>query len=482
MHPCLELTPDGRLWARQLTETPEGLREKITDFTAQAHHRLGDTIIIQAGTRLSAIFELLMANEALKEIYTRNWVHDYVARYQAIRSGEAVATGIEHAGSQEPVIQALVLSQHQELSLPKSLLSQIAAASEVPSESHRGFLNLVPDRAGQQVEGDSVANIHAVKESSSYWDVSGRSVPFTQDTELWGVKYKAGSYIDYSVSFSFDRCIELPLIIGAGVLTLHFVGKRRKDRLTVQLPLGTDHAPPSITLHELIEAITHDFSFHGGPQETQAAGDALRQAIDESEDEHHAENLSYGMPHMFCPDDAFHLRQAHAQALQDRARYWDRAMAIEHTGLTEAELKSRRNQGRLLELNAPATMTTPRRKAYPAEQFMPGFDTELFRFLNWLASHSCSEWATHRFLSDWTTLNKQGDLITGWSVLTLPDAPLDHEPLTDPVFASVGNRPGLMRPVYAPHTPKLALVDAFEAFAAQRRRDYEQRDELENDE
>ena len=481
MHPCLELTPDGRLWARQLTETPEGLREKITDFTAQAHHRLGDTIIIQAGTRLSAIFELLMANEALKEIYTRNWVHDYVARYQAIRSGEAVATGIEHAGSQEPVIQALVLSQHQELSLPKSLLSQIAAASEVPSESHRGFLNLVPDRAGQQVEGDSVANIHAVKESSSYWDVSGRSVPFTQDTELWGVKYKAGSYIDYSVSFSFDRCIELPLIIGAGVLTLHFVGKRRKDRLTVQLPLGTDHAPPSITLHELIEAITHDFSFHGGPQETQAAEDVLRQTIAESDDERLAGNLSYGLPHMFCPDNAYQLREAHAQALQDRARYWDRALVIEHTGWTEAELKSRRNQGRLLELSAPATMTTPHRKACPAEQFMPRFDTELFRLLNWLASRSCSEWATHQFLSVWTTPNKQGELINGWSALTLPDAPVNHEPLTDPVFTGVGNRPALLRPVYAPHTPKLALVNAFEAFAAQRRRDYEQRDELEDD-
>ena len=39
-----------------------------------------------------------------------------------------------------------------------------------------------------------------------------------------------------------------------------------------------------------------------------------------------------------------------------------------------------------------------------------------------------------------------------------------------------------MQPVYAPKTPKHALVYAFEAFAAQRRRDYEQRDELEGDE
>jgi hypothetical protein len=178
--------------------------------------------------------------------------------------------------------------------------------------------------------------------------------------------------------------------------------------------------------------------------------DDLRQTVDELDDDRHAENLSYGLPHMFCPDDAFHLREAHAQELQDRARYWDRALAIEHTGWTEAELKSRRNQGRLLELSAPATTTTPHRKAYPAEQFMPGFDAELFRLLNWLASRSCSEWATHQYLSGWTTQNKQGEVINGWSVLGLPDAPVNHEPLTDPVFTGVGNRPALMRPVYAP--------------------------------
>ena len=217
MHHCLELTPDGRLLARQQTETPEGLREKVTDFTAQAHHRLDDTVIIQAGTRLSAIFELLMANEALKEIYTRNWVHDYVARYEAIRSGEAVPTESEHADTKEPAMQALVLSQHQEVRLPQGLLARITAASEAPAESRRGLLNLLP--GGGASKGDSVAYPQTVKESSSYWHLSGRSVPFTQDTELWGVKYKAGSHIDYSVSFSFDRCIDLPLSIGAGVFT-----------------------------------------------------------------------------------------------------------------------------------------------------------------------------------------------------------------------------------------------------------------------
>ena len=128
MHHCLELTPDGRLLARQQTETPEGLREKVTDVTAHAHHRLDDTVIIQAGTRLSAIFELLMANAALKDIYRRNWVHDYVARYEAIRSGEAVAAERERTDPQEPAMQALVLSQHQEVRLPRGLLAQIATA------------------------------------------------------------------------------------------------------------------------------------------------------------------------------------------------------------------------------------------------------------------------------------------------------------------------------------------------------------------
>lgn len=296
------------------------------------------------------------------------------------------------------------------------------------------------------------------------------------------MKYKAGSHIDYSVSFSFDRCINLPLSIGVGVLTLELMGKRRKDRLLVQLPLGTDLEPPPITLHELIWAITYDFSFHGGPQETQAIEEELRQSVDELDDERHAENLSYGLPRLFCPDDAFHLREEHAQVLQDRALYWDSTLVIEYTGWTEAELKSRRNQGRLLELSAPATKTTPRRKAYPAEQFIPGFDAELFRVLNWMASMSCSEWATHTFLSGWKTTNKQGDVFNGWSVLALPDAPLDHSQLTDPVFKSFGNRHAPMRPVYAPDSPKLALVDAYEAFAAQRRRDYELRDELEDEE
>lgn len=480
MHRCLELTPEGRLLARQQVETPQGLCEKVTDLTSQAHHRLDDMVIIQTGTRLSAVFELLMANEALQEIYTSNWVHDYVARYEAIRSGEVVPAERKHADPQEPEMEALVLSQRQEIRLPQVLLAQIAAAQVASSESSKGLLNLLP--GGDGYKDDSVAHLHTVKESSSHWHLSGRSVAFAQDTELWGVKYKAGSHIDYSVSFSFDRCINLPLSIGAGVLTLDLKGKRRKDRLWVQLPLGTDHEPPPITLHELIGAITYDFSFHGGPQESQAVEEELRQSVDELDDERHAENLSFGSPRLFCPDDAFDLSEEHAKELQDRARYWDRARVTEHTGWTEAELKSRRNQGRLLELSTPATKTTPRRKAYPAEQFIPGFDAELFRVLNWMASMTCSEWATHIFLSGWTTTDKQGDVINGWSVLALPDAPLDHAQLTDPVFKSIGNRHAPMRPVYAPDSPKLALVDAFEAFATQRRRDFELRDELEDDE
>ncbi|MBK1621917.1 hypothetical protein CKO42_26830, partial [Lamprobacter modestohalophilus] len=109
-----------------------------------------------------------------------------------------------------------------------------------------------------------------------------------------------------------------------------------------------------------------------------------------------------------------------------------------------------------------------------------GFDAALMRFLSWIASMSCSDWATHSFLSEWTTANPQGDPINGWAVLALPDRPLEHQELADPIFKATGNRRSPMRPVFAPTSPKRALVAAFEDFAAQRRLDYEQRDELED--
>jgi hypothetical protein len=476
MHPSLVLTPEGRLLARRRDETPDGIREEVIDITDKAHHRLDETVLIQAGTRLSSIFELLKANESLKEIYARNWAHDYVARYEGLRSGEVVLTQDEHAVPQEPAMQVLVLSPHQEVRLPNGLLATITAAQDPHAPSPTRYLNLTDDGDSRQEDGKPPT--FTIKETSIYWHLSGRSVPFKKDTELGGVNYKAGSHIDYSVSFSFDRCIDLPLQIGGGVMSLVIIGKRRKDRLTVNVPLGTDQEPPAITLHEMIGAITHDFSFHGGPQETQVAAEELRQVSKELDDENHAEDLTYGLPRLFCPDAGIGHNQAHAQELQDRARYWDRAVVMEHTGLSETELDSRLKQGRLLELRSFATNTTPHRDAYPAEQFIAGFDVELLRFLNWVASSSCSEWATHKFLTEWTTPNRQGELINGWAVLALADTPLDHQELTDPDLKAASYRRAPMRPVYVPLTPKSALISAFEAFAAQRRQEYEQRDEL----
>jgi hypothetical protein len=476
MHPSLVLTPEGRLLARRRDETPDGIREQVIDITDKAHHRLDETVLIQAGTRLSSIFELLKANESLKEIYARNWAHDYVARYEGLRSGEVVLTQDEHAVPQEPAMQVLVLSPHQEVRLPNGLLATITAAQDPHAPSPTRYLNLTDDGDSRQEDGKPPT--FTIKETSIYWHLSGRSVPFKKDTELGGVNYKAGSHIDYSVSFSFDRCIDLPLQIGGGVMSLVIIGKRRKDRLTVNVPLGTDQEPPAITLHEMIGAITHDFSFHGGPQETQVAAEELRQVSKELDDENHAEDLTYGLPRLFCPDAGIGHNQAHAQELQDRARYWDRAVVMEHTGLSETELDSRLKQGRLLELRSFATNTTPHRDAYPAEQFIAGFDVELLRFLNWVASSSCSEWATHKFLTEWTTPNRQGELINGWAVLALADTPLDHQELTDPDLKAASYRRAPMRPVYVPLTPKSALISAFEAFAAQRRQEYEQRDEL----
>jgi hypothetical protein len=479
MYPEIELTPDGKLLTRKQKETPEGLREIVSDITDQAHHCLDKSVVLQAGTRLYAIFELLKANESLREIYTRNWVEAYLDRYEAIRRGEITPDRDVSAQTDEPAIEALVLSVRQELQLPGRLISIITAAQDPESPSATRYLNLVSDEEARRAMDDLKSC--TVKDASRHWDVSGRSTPFTRDTEYAGVLYKAGSHINYSISASFDKCIDLPIVIGAGAVTFSISGKRRKDRLTVSVPLGSDEAPPPITLHELIGAITYEFSFYGGPEETAAEQEKLRQSIRELDDNDHAEDLTFGMAHVFCPDGKPSDLGSHRHNLEDRRRYWDLAIVVAHTGWTEAEIETRRRQGRLLELSVFATSTTPSRDAYPAEQFIPGFDTELLRFLSWIASKSCSDWAMHTFLSEWTTPAPRGELINGWMVLALPEAPLEYQEVTDPVFKATSNRQSPMRPVFSQGSAKHALVEAFEAFAAQRRQEFEARDELEDD-
>jgi len=470
----IELTPDGRLLFRRQQETPEGLRERLDDITAEAQHWLDRIVALQPGVRLSSIFDLLKANATLMDLYTHNWAHEYAARYDALRAGDLVADPSEDVDPSEPAVESLVLSLSQELRIPNDLLWRIAAAQDPHSPTSTRYLNLLEDTTGQA--GRPVA----IKDASRYWHLSGRSAPLAQDRDLSGVHYTAGSQIDYSVSFDFDRCIDLPLRIGTGVMSLTISGERRRDRLMVSVPLGTTQEPPPMTLHELIGAITSDFSFYGDPEQTQAEKAALNQSIQELDDDRHAEDLLFGMAHLFCPDEELGDIETHALELEDDERYWDRAKVMEHTGWTEAELNTQCRRGYLLELSAFATRTTPKRTAYPAEQFVLGFDAALMRFLSWIASQSCSEWATHRFLRDWTTANPQGDPINGWAVLALPDRPLEHQELADPVFKASGHRRAPMRPLFAPGSPKRALVDAFEDFAAQCRLDYEQRDELED--
>jgi len=320
MFPEIKLTPDGRLLVRRQKETPEGLREIVSDVTDKAHHCLDKSVVLQAGTRLSSIFELLKANESLREIYTRNWVHAYLDRYEAICRGEITPDRDDDTVTDEPAIEALVLSVRQEIRLPGRLISTIAAAQDPDSPSATQYLNLVSDEdARRTMDG---LKSHTVKDASRHWDVSGRATPFTLDTEYSGVLYKAGSHINYSISASFDKCIDLPLCIGAGVVTFTISGKRRKDRLTVSVPLGSDEAPPPITLHELIGAITYEFSFYGGPEETAAEREKLRQALRELDDDDHTEDLTFGMAHVFCPDGKLSELGSRRHDLEDRGRYW----------------------------------------------------------------------------------------------------------------------------------------------------------------
>lgn len=478
MYPEIELTSDGRLLVRRQKETPEGLRETVTDITDQAHHWLDTSVVLQAGTRLSAIFELIKANESLREVYTRNWAQAYLERYEAIRCGD-ITSDHRDDESKGPTIEALEISLRQELRIPSQLLSNIVAAQDPNSPTATQYLNLVSDDKARRTMGDPKS--FTVKDASRHWDVSGRTTPFTQDTEYSGVQYKAGSHINYSISAIFDQCVDLPLRIGAGAMTLTISSERRKDRLTVCVPLGSDEDPPSITLHELIDAITYEFSFYGGPEETEAEFEKLRQTVREMDDVDHEEDMTFGMAHVFCPDGNLSDLKSRGRNLEDRVRYLDRAMVMEHTGFTEAEIEARCRQGRMLELSALATSTTPDRDAYPAEQFIPGFDVELLRFFSWIASMSCSDWAMHTFLNGWTTPGAHDVPINGWAVLALPDAPLEFQELADPIFLAGRNRRVPMRPVFSQGSAKQALVQAFEAFAAQRRQDYERRDELEDD-
>jgi hypothetical protein len=478
MYPIIELNPDGRLIVRQQKETPEGLRETVTDITDQAHHWLDNSVVIQAGTRLSAIFELLKANEPLREVYTRNWAEAYLERYEAIRRGDITPENHDHE-SEGPAIEALEISLRQELRIPSTLLSTIVATQDPNSPTATPYLNLVSDKEARRTMKDPRS--YTLKDASRHWDVSGRATPFTHDTEYSGVQYKAGDHVNYSISPIFDQCIDLPLRIGAGAVTLTLSGKRRKDRLTVCVPLGSDEEPPPITLHELVGAITYEFSFYGGPEETEAEFEKLRQAVREMDDPAHAEDITFGMAHVFCPDSKPSNLQSHGRKLEDSVRYWDLSMVMEHTGLTEAEIEARCRQGRMLKLSALATRTTPDRDAYPAEQFIPGFDVELLRFLSWIASMSCSDWAMHTFLSEWTTSSARGVPINGWAVLALSDVSMEYQELEDPIFRATRNRCAPMRPVFSQGSAKRALVDAFETFAAQRRQDYKRRNELEDD-
>jgi hypothetical protein len=156
-------------------------------------------------------------------------------------------------------------------------------------------------------------------------------------------------------------------------------------------------------------------------------------------------------------------------------------MVMEHTGWTETELKVRCRQGRLLELHLPSTHEHPECSVYPAEQFVPGFDFELLRFINWVASMSCSEWATSKFLNEWQATGLLGKKINGWTVLALADTPVSQEPITDQDLKGGGKRLAPKRPLFALESPKRALVEAFEAFAAQRCLDYKMRDALEDE-
>ena len=197
MPSILELTPSGRLLAREPCKTVQGHCERVTDVTDQAHHRLGCFVVIQPETRLSAVLELFKANDALQDIYTSNWIQDYLVRYEAIRSGEfsLMVHPSANAATEESAIKALVLTPYRELEFSYGLLDKMANAKHSALNAAFKYFDLTA------VDSASNANKeiprYSVNEASSYWNLSGRSAPLKSDTTLSGINYKAGSQIDY---------------------------------------------------------------------------------------------------------------------------------------------------------------------------------------------------------------------------------------------------------------------------------------------
>lgn len=130
MYSEIELTPDGRLLVRRQKETPEGLREIVSDMTDKAHHCLDKSVILQAGTRLSSIFELLKANESLRDIYTRNRVHAYLDSKLSVRCSPGNRLRNQHIGRDA---QALVKSadhgQRQRALATQDFVDAVAAST-----------------------------------------------------------------------------------------------------------------------------------------------------------------------------------------------------------------------------------------------------------------------------------------------------------------------------------------------------------------
>ena len=471
MYNKIELTADGRLIRRESEETPQGMRKFVKDITQTAHHYLTENVKLEEGVRLSSLMELLKANDALCDVYRRNWSREYVDRYDALRSGKVILKEPEY--TREAKIEAIVLRQKHEITLHGDVLH--AMVTEPRQVGRYTMLNL---------EGKK----NTARDCWNYWDVTGRSVVLPEDLDVGGQVYAAGSTISYSISTSFDSSIDLPVKIVAGYLVIEILGERKRERMQATMPVGTDEEPPLITLGEFIDSLLDDFSFHGGPEESDEFIEEMTERLDRDPEE-----LGYGSAAAFNYSERHGEEEERSQELQNRSLYWPVEIVMEHAGLTQAEIKKRCNQGRMLDLDAYATDTAPSIKAYPAQQFVPGFDVELFRYLNAVGKVSCDDWTLHRFLLRWTVAKPQAAnesvsdatdsavMINGWAALALPEQVIGHSDIPKDSVAHYLTE--VQCPIYAPGSCKAALVEALEAYAAHRLQEYEdkQNNELEDE-
>ncbi len=406
----LLLKGDATVWHVHSVETDEGLRTVHDNLTDSVRLHWHCELKLDNDVTLATVMELLLANPSMANEFYHCWVHQYMAHYQQLKEKGLV---------QFPPVLRPVVSFNLDPDNPKAEpqlvsigLTRIVEFSLSPKIS--GVLRaLMQDDAPTS---KFLAAFDSEQQAPSIgWSVFGVSQPLACDCTLHEVQYTAGEVIKYSISMSFDKCINLPIRMAPGRISLCIQGDKRKHRKYLDI----ESEPAGISLFQFLREILYDFSFHGGPDQTEETRQKLMRQVEELPDITSGKILSYGMAHAFWDDiklDNPEMNDQRARILQSE-NFLTKQQAATAAGVTEEAFDSQwRQRGMVFSLRASATSFCRRQEKYPAFQFNPLLDRDALKTLIWKAANSCSFWVLFDFLKSYqSALPRYAD---GISVLT----------------------------------------------------------------